>query len=282
MSYKYQTNRYRKGFRWRVKSPKRIKMKMSPVVFSQTEKLYHYTTLDNAIAIISTGCFRMSKFEKMNDINESYRPILCYIEDYDSDKDYEKLDVAERELQNYRQASMTIDDTLPGFALSTMWGHYADNGKGVCIVFDKWLLLEKLRIGGAYYPLRIKYTDNYDCNIFITGDPAKYFRDNINALFFEKSDEWKHEQEFRIIRYCRDKPSNFYVNDCIIAIIMCYGEEGSQNDEPVFNSANYRRLKSLFPDIPILEWSNGPCGYTLRDDDDKSWYPEPEKYDIDI
>lgn len=280
MSYKYKVNRYRKGFKCRNKYTKSTKM--SPIAFSQIEKLYHYTTIDSAIAIISTGCFRMSKLEKMNDINESYRPISCYIESYNSDKDYETLTAAEKELQNYRQASMTIDDTLPGFALSTMWGHYADKGRGVCIVFDKWLLLEKLRIGGEYHPLRVEYTDNYNNNIFIKGDPAKYFQDNINALFFRKSDEWKHEQEFRIIRYCRDKPSNFYVYDCIIAIIMCYGEEGSQNDEPVFNSKSYRRLKSLFPDIPILEWSNGPCGYTLRDDDENSWYPMPEKYDIDI
>lgn len=282
MRYKYQANRYRKGFRWRVKSPKRIKMKMSPIAFSQTEKLYHYTSIDNAIAIISTGSFRMSKMEKMNDINESYRPISCYIENYDSDKDYDKLAAAEKELHNYRQASMTIDDGLPGFALTPMWGHYADKGNGICIVFDKWLLLEKLRIGGAYYPLRVQYTDNYDNNIFIKGDPAKFFRDNINALFFKKSEEWKHEQEFRIIRYCRDKPSNFFVNECVIAIIMCFGEDDSRHDETVFNSANYRRLKSLFPDIPILEWANGPCGYTLGDSAGNSWYPPSEKYDIDV
>ena len=90
----------------------------------------------------------MGKLAGMNDINESYRPLSSYIEDGDSSNtdSQKKLEAAESQLKRIRQTSLSMDDETPGFAIPAMWGHYADKGEGICIVFDKYYWCDKIAL----------------------------------------------------------------------------------------------------------------------------------------
>lgn len=105
--------------------------------------LFHYTSLENAISILSTKILLFSSFDKQNDVNESSRPIFCR-----SLKD-EVIDAFEHELKSYAQISLTCESTPQncnlrrGFDIAPMWGHYAEGGNGVCIVLNKKFLCLK-------------------------------------------------------------------------------------------------------------------------------------------
>lgn len=122
--------------------------------FIETEKLYHYTSFENALKIIAAGKLRYSRLNGLNDINEAYR-VECVdtcgqvsSSDYDQDFACISKGVISRALRNFRQISLSMDkEEKPGFAILPMWGHYAQKGKGVCLVFDKKKLLSKLLPG---------------------------------------------------------------------------------------------------------------------------------------
>ena len=212
-----------------------------------------------AISILATNRLFMGRLSGMNDINESYRPMAAYVDagGHSTAKTHFLLRAAERQLHAYRQTSLSLDGKFPGFAIPAMWGHYADKGTGVCIVFDKATLVRKLESIRGYYFDRVKYIRDFDPNITISGAPAKYFRENIRDIFFNKGDCWEYEQEFRIIRCADDEPANIDISGCVMAIVMCYAEGDDSHRDACFCTETYRKLKLLFPDYPILEWSTG-------------------------
>ena len=85
------------------------------------ELLYHYTSLSNAIAILSTQSLLFGQISKMNDMNESWRPIYCNLWEDDT------IDICDEELSSYVQISLTCDDNQEamdsrrGFDIATMW-----------------------------------------------------------------------------------------------------------------------------------------------------------------
>lgn len=235
-----------------------------------------------AISILATNRLFMGRQAGMNDINESYRSLAAYVDAGGKSpaKTQCLLRAAERQLHAYRQTSLSIDGKFPGFAIPAMWGHYADKGTGVCIVFDKDDLVRRLGSIRGYYFERVKYIKDFDPNITISGSPAKYFRENIRDIFFNKSDCWEYEQEFRIIRCAADEPANIDISGCVMAIVMCYAEGDNNHQSSCFCTEAYRKLKLLFPDYPILEWSTGPCGSNLRDADGNQWFPDASNENI--
>lgn len=218
----------------------------------------------------------MGKLSNMNDINESYRPLSTYIEDGKGFENEDILKDAVQELKNYCQTSLSTDGEYPGFYIPAMWGHYADNGYGVCIVFDKDALIRKLEGKSDFYYKEVVYREekNFDPNIIISGNPRDYFRENIYDIFFEKSDCWRYEQEFRIISNAAKMPVSIDITGCVMAIVMCHARGDNNHQEVVFGTDDYYRLKSMFPGYPILELGNGVCGVVLRDIDGNQWHPQ--------
>ena len=105
------------------------KRNMNRDTFLKTEKLYHYTSFESAIKILVSNKLLFGKLSNLNDINESFRPLF-----YSSSINHEN---ALKELSKYKQISLARDGKLKGFAIPSMWGHYAEKGYGVCLVFDK-------------------------------------------------------------------------------------------------------------------------------------------------
>ena len=74
---------------------------------------------------------------RTNDVCEYAKTIY---NEYFPDLKDSVLENIEREIYLYRQISLSEDKLVfgrRGFDLQQMWGLYADNGYGVCLVFDK-------------------------------------------------------------------------------------------------------------------------------------------------
>lgn len=255
---------------------------MNPEKFHSIKKLYHYTSLTTGTLILLSQKMRMSRQSKMNDINESYRTL------YSSDCDIEDVYA---EMNKYFQSSFTLDDGLtPGFAISPMWGHYANKGKGMCLVFDRRKLLAKfnrINRSGIYHEI-VSYVKKYDSSIIVKGNPEKYFSENYKDIFFTKSDDWLYEREYRIVRRADCTSLEVDISGCIIAVIVHQFDDISRGDTPL-NSQAYRSLvnqaKGL--NIPVLLLCPNTLNYQLEltDNDNIRWYPEQEKdvkYNLDL
>lgn len=274
MPYKYNPRNHRKTYRWlRGKISKKICSKMTPERFQEIDKLYHYTSLKNGLLILLSRTMIMSHPSKMNDINESYRPIYCSLEN-----DIEKV---EKEIKKYYQSSFTLDDgKTPGFFIPAMWGHYADKGYGVCIVFDRKKLISRIESYGYCYD-KVRYNENYDSSILVEGNPQKYIREHINNVFFTKSKDWSYEREYRVICRSNVEPVEIDISDCIVAVIVNNFKDIDCNEQQT-NSPTYKTLINRLSgtDIPVLLLNMAPLNgkYELinyePDINGEIWYPK--------
>lgn len=99
--------------------------------------------------------------------------------------------------------------------ITTMWGHYADYHKGICIEYVLPLNItdnqgdeESVRILGA-----VEYIKKFD--------PTRKTY-NVHDAFFVKSDKWAYEKEVRLVYFNRDRQEKFSTiqipNECVKAI----------------------------------------------------------------
>ena len=190
-----------------------------------------------------------------------------------------QIKVAEEQLQRIRQTSLSVDGEMRGFANPIMWGHYADRGEGICIVLDKEALIRKLEGNRGFHYGLVTYEKDFNPDITIGKNPEIYFLEHMNDIFFKKSDCWKPEQEFRIIRWADNSPAYVDISGCVIALVMCYARS-HERQEVVFGSESYKKLQLLFPNYPILEWSTDECDSNLHDAGGKQWYPAPVPLDM--
>ena len=84
---------------------------------------------------------------------------------------------------------------VEGFKISSMWAHYGNNHKGVCIEIDTDLLAYEGKIQSDY----VDYTNDLTGGFFDVSDFYKTFDNNIKTILFSKSEEWGYEQEYRFV-----------------------------------------------------------------------------------
>ena len=166
-------------------------------VEEKKKKLYHYTSFDTFVKIWLSKKLRFGMISEVNDMQECLKklsstperlPLLFALQDI---------------MSSYRQISFTMDyDTyIKGCMSPTMWAHYGDKRRGVCIEFDS----DKLHLPNNSVAQCVKYLTHlpYSCEIptdvYSINELKKFIDKNINELFFTKSDEWSIENEFRII-----------------------------------------------------------------------------------
>lgn len=238
---------------------------MTPTQFQQIDKLYHYTNFNSAMQIILSKRLKFGRLGDMNDVNEAYKHISyeCWSDIYTKD--------VQNELNLYRQISLTMDSsTYQGFDISAMWGHYAEKGKGVCLVFDKRKLLKY--ISTEMYSRKVNYRRKFKGYVHINSDNiAKSLEKKRKGFFFTKSSDWKYEQEFRIITKVKDCSKDLYLDfkDSLIAVILQYAD-GSENYVPandkVFSSLNFKILDRIVKrNLLILEYGDFFGEVTLCD-----------------
>ncbi|MGM9809839.1 MAG: DUF2971 domain-containing protein [Paludibacteraceae bacterium] len=250
--------------------------------FYSIEKLYHYTNINAALKILTTQKLRFSPLSNLNDVHEAYRTIF-YKED-------DIIAEAERVLSNYRQISFSMDSpNKQGFAITPMWGHYADKNKGVCFVFDKEKLLSKANERNIMHN-KVKYVPIHTGDIDITKDMVpKFFKSKKRELFFKKSKDWAYEQEYRMLldtTQTNQQENYLDINNSLIAIIaMC--AEDVKPSTTIFDSILLQSIQDKFSNIPILELSSTfigtSTGWNLRDTEGNEWYPcELSKCNLNI
>lgn len=173
--------------------------------FRNAEKLYHYTSIKNAILILDSNQILFGKAMDMNDINEAKKQLNTP----NLNLDFREV---ERELKMFRQLSLTEDrpadpNSYNGFSISAMWGHYADNGNGVCLVFDKKKLMDTINGWEPYKwmaSVRYVHTHSYNKELQDMERVEDIVEASQEELFFTKSMDWAYEQEFRVVAKVKD------------------------------------------------------------------------------
>ena len=228
--------------------------RMTKVEFNQIEKLYHFTSFESAIKIIASHKLRYSPIQGLNDINESYRSIFA--------GKFQDIAKVQREIQKYRQISLTRDIPQLGFLISAMWGHYAQKGLGACLIFNQQILQSQLDSGT--YSKAINY-QKYDNTIVVPNitDIAQYIEEHRIHLFFRKTDDWSYEQEFRIIKKSETDEYLDY-GDALVGIILCYASD-IKSKNSVFESVQYTIIRQMNIAIPIFEYGTLFGSRNLRD-----------------
>lgn len=205
--------------------------------------LFHYTSFDSALKIISSNTLKFGLFENMNDIAEVKREYFTNID----------IEEVELEMKKYKSISFTWDDSNKrGYEIDSLWGYYAQKGNGVCLVFDKSMLLNCLEEKSKAYHKSIEYLNNFSNSISLNGDNSKevskYIAKYVDDLFFTKSLDWKHEHEYRFLLYSSNEEETLFLRNSLLAIILCMPKLNEIED-----SLEYKILSKLI-DLPILHY----------------------------
>lgn len=235
---------------------------MKPFMIYTGNHLFHYTKFDSALKIIATRSIRFGDFRNMNDIAEVKREVYGII----------SPEIIERELEKYRSISLTLDDSSRrGFSIDPLWGHYAQGGNGVCLVFDKGKLMQDItnQFGTRVTIAPIKYPQEFTNAIFTEGDTReaveKYVEKRIYDIFFTKSIDWEYEQELRIL--LKDNGQHellHFGEETLIAAILCLPKE-----EDYKKTVEYKILKKLFGGKPILHYTTSLGNKELLDENEE-------------
>lgn len=233
---------------------------MNPFMVYSGKHVFHFTKFESALRIIATQSLKFGRFENMNDIAEVKRDVYGMI----------PADTISKELSNYQSISLTLDksSTHRGFYIDPLWGHYAQEGNGVCFVFDKDKLSQKVieQFGEKAKIAPIQYLSNFSNAIFTEGDSKeaveKYIENNIEDIFFTKSLDWEYEQELRILIKGYDKDEKLhYGEDTLIAVILCLPKVVNYKESPEF-----KILRSMLTDVPILNYTTSLGNKELLDE----------------
>lgn len=235
---------------------------MNPFMVHTGKHVFHFTKFESALRIIASKSLKFGRFENMNDIAEAKRDVYGMI----------SADIINAELSKYQSISLTLDDpSHRGFKIDPLWGHYAQGGNGACLVFDIEKLSQKMKeqFGTNAIIAPIDYSSEFTNAIFTKGDSQEavrqYIEDNLEDIFFTKSLDWKYEQELRILIKEDDLNEKFiYWDDALIAVILCLPKVYDYKGTPEF-----KILKSMLADVPILHYTTSLGNKELLDEDGK-------------
>lgn len=160
--------------------------------------LYHYTSFDSFVKIWLSQQLLFSPLNKMNDIQE--KSVRCASPSLDS---AEMLMEYRKQREEYKQISFTMDfdSYFKGCMSPTMWGHYADKSKGVCIEIDRSMISFPAQVlqGPIHYRKYLQHFMPIPLSLKTKDDMAKYIRKNAKRIFFTKQSSWRDENEYRVV-----------------------------------------------------------------------------------
>ncbi len=225
---------------------------------------YHYTSFEAAVKIVASRKLLFSDIDKVNDINESSGPNAIA-------NNPVELEELQPFFESFTQISLTMNvDNHKGFDIPAMWGHYAQRGRGACLVLDKQKIIEEIKSRGLYsrevvYDVASPYDIYYDKNRY--GSPEVFITTQKDELFFRKSPDWAYEQEYRIIAI-DDNPCPLSIQKSLCGVILF-----SRTYERFLESVEYRIFSALAKDLFICRYSSGGVRETLYDENNQSLIP---------
>ncbi len=179
--------------------------KLIPQKAGNIIEIAKYTKFDTLVAILKSGKMRMNSIVSMNDKTETDfldEVLRSYKEEYE--QDYDKYLFADKEF--ITSFTTRIDDL-------DMWRFYGDNGRGVCMVFER----DTNKDDGLY---KINYIDPAKEELTKVSDmmdtlKEKGIRFRLNLLqkycHFLKHADYDTEEEYRLL-VRSDKPDGWFVN----------------------------------------------------------------------
>lgn len=249
---------------------------MTKEEFNKIDKLYQYTNFCSALQIIISNTLLFNPLKRMNDINELYRPSLIEC-GYGTKENFK---VAQKMIYDHQQISLTRDFRgKKGFDIPAMWGHYADKGRGVCLIFDKNKLINTL--SKKHRRKIVKYVEGLDPDIQLSAETIKrerFSNSEYDIFFFRKSKDWSYEQEFRVlIQSDSDQREKLELKDALVGAIMCRADD-VQEGHLVSESRYYKMSQKVCPNIYTYE----ACGAKrmLFDSDRNTIFPniDPKRF----
>lgn len=252
--------------------------------FMNLTKLYHYTRFETAIEILQSNSLKFGKLKFMNDIHEVSKLVYVEFSKYSiKSSDYDILDVIKDEIFKYRQISFTMDGEggKKGFDRHQMWGLYAEQGSGVCLVFDKDILSKRLDESIIHAPVIYEdivktFYKSQSTNLNVVCDSIK---ENYQEIFFSKRIEWEHENEYRMMKRCPDDNREEYLNFGAALKYIIISNIYMESDIVKYNN-NITELKK-HTNVPILVYGNGLDDYSINDiDGQKTIWTSSNEYNI--
>lgn len=229
----------------------------------------HYTKREVAIEkIIASKTLRFNEIKNTNDPWDYKKNITPSLK---KDNDLIKAIVNSSETQfkseKVKSISFTRDSTKPRcFENVLMWAHYAENHKGVCLVFDeqklKWLF-EQQFLEKCLKPKIVSYTE-FTSEIEIDDNDVamKILKKNAKQLFYTKNKAWKYELEYRLMLLPDNKNDTFLneIDKALVAIII--GLEFSNTYKCVIEDLK----RKYYPNIKFYQMKWDSKGYfRIRD-----------------
>lgn len=154
---------------------------------SNTVRLFHFTSDLWAAENVKNRRLKLSFPNDVNDIFE-FRPF-----DFGDEKQARLRRKAWQDaIDNYSMSQGFISFS-ESWAVPTMWGHYANNHKGVCLGFD----LPIRRDDQVAYADKIDYVDNLHSIDERVLTDAAYNDDMVKIARKTKSSHWSYEEEWR-------------------------------------------------------------------------------------
>lgn len=228
--------------------------------------LYHYTKVETARdCILRSRSLKIGSFRNTNDPKETkdweFNFALGELE-----PGIEETNLASRALSNEIKSKAKVlcfskdknyTDINPlnhifsrGFAKSRMWAQYGVNHSGVCLIFNKKIIEERIteQFGNSQndiYPGSVNYSnrsiaeDIYK-SAYTINYPSynnlglfAYFRRHLYThhprLFFEKSSDWQDEDEYRWV-IVSNQEDDLYLQFDNALVGVVFGENTNEQD----------------------------------------------------
>lgn len=164
--------------------------------------LYHYTSTESFFKILDSLKLRPSKFGTLNDLNEGG------IFNYHNLDIFQKIEARQIVAEQCTLLSFTKSYEENGYCQSgtnrpSMWAHYANNSDGVCIVLheDSFLKSNNSFIKKYWGKMEdVEYNWHNAYGDLTQGTSAlDTIKKNYRKLFFLKHNDWKQENERRLL-----------------------------------------------------------------------------------
>jgi hypothetical protein len=165
---------------------------------------------------------------------------------------------------------------------TVMWGHYGNNGKGVCIRID----ISKIKFSKNTFREKVVYEKKITSPALNMPDIPKFVEKHKKQYFFTKTKEWEYENEYRVVS--KEKEDEFIdISGAISEIIITSLFGITDYDDGGFNSNLFKNiLKPLISSsntIKVLEFCPiGICGAVLVDEQGIEKYPKVDLSNLSV
>jgi hypothetical protein len=256
---------------------------------SSEDALFHYTKKDIVFEnILYQDSFKLSNFKNTNDPQE-YKDNLIGAsgwgwEDSTEKQIHQTLKLIDRIIKkqtgfasfctnNFKHGRLQSNGCLQ----SRMWSQYGEGHEGICLVFSKQKIIEAITEFAddkelIFFEKEITYTDyikdksNHQ-TLFVNGDSfiekspqtlaANYVRNCHGELFFTKQNDYRDENEYRLIVCKLNGEGNenfdhqFTVSKCLKGLIL--GDRFHKTYLPLIESFT----KKFAIEYRQLHWESG-------------------------